>query len=124
VSDPPRYQPAPIKQVDQQQLAAWEADALRTGSRTRLAIWRLRRGLTQRRLAQAVGMSLAGYRRLERDQVADPSVRDLANLALALGVDLTDLLEPSWVTWRPPDAKLSKPPVSTELWRQPPGQAP
>lgn len=124
MSELERYQPRPIEQVDRQQLAAWEADALRTRSRTRLAVWRLRRGVMQKRLAEAVGMSPAAYRRLERDQVRDPSVRDLANLALALGVDLTDLLEPHWLKWRAPSRSRTRPPSAEKLWRQAPGRAP
>lgn len=124
VSELERYQPRQIQQVDADQLAAWEADALRTRSRTRLAVWRLRRGVTQKRLAEAVGMPLASYQRLERDHVRDPSVRDLANLALALGVDITDLLEPHWLKWRPPSRGRTRPPSPAKLWRQAPGKAP
>ena len=84
---------------------------------------RLRRGITQRRLAEAIGMPLATYRRLERDQVPDPSVRDLANCALARGVDLTDLLKPGWLAWRP-HAQGAQAPAPEHLWRKAPGAAP
>lgn len=69
-------------------------------------------------------MSPAAYRRLERDQVRDPSVCDLANLALALGVDITDLLEPHWLKWRAPSRGKNRRPRAETLWRQAPGKAP
>lgn len=50
-----RYEPREIEQVDEDQLAAWEADALRTRSRTRLAVWRLRRGVTQKATGRGGG---------------------------------------------------------------------
>lgn len=107
-----------------EELEPWvQADALRTKSTTRLARWRLRRGVTQVQLAQATGIPLASYRRLERGQRSAPPLWQLANCAHALGVDFTDLLEDSWLKWRPPDQAHPDPPDPLELWRRPPDHA-
>jgi len=53
-----------------------------------LARVRMARGLTQEELADAIGISLPTYRRLERKDMDNPGVRYLANAAIALGVEL------------------------------------
>ncbi|HEY8338394.1 MAG TPA: helix-turn-helix transcriptional regulator [Egibacteraceae bacterium] len=121
---PERYRPRPITDVSAGELEPWiEADALRSNATTRLAVWRLRRGVTQRRLAEATGIPLTTYRRLERGELSDPSLRALVNCALALGVDVTDLLEEDWLRWRAPDDERPEPPSPRQLWRRPPGMA-
>jgi transcriptional regulator with XRE-family HTH domain len=52
---------------------------------TMLARVRMARGITQEELADAIGISLPTYRRLERKDMDNPGIRYLANAALALG---------------------------------------
>jgi len=72
---------------------------------TRLAQVRDWRDATQEALAAHVGMSLSGYRRLERGELPNPPLRDLVNCAAALGVPLADVLEPEWLEWSGQDPK-------------------
>lgn len=76
----------------------------RANRSTKLAELRLERGLTQRQLASSTGVSIASYRRLERDEIRDPGVRTLSNLAIALGVPLEYLIEDHWREWMAFDA--------------------
>jgi len=50
------------------------------------------------------GIPIASYRRLERDELRDPGVRTLSNLAIALGVPLEAVLEDAWREWMVFDA--------------------
>ncbi|MGD0456102.1 MAG: helix-turn-helix transcriptional regulator [Solirubrobacteraceae bacterium] len=85
---------------------------------TMLARARFSRGVTQEELAQAVGVSAQTIRRLERGDVDNPKLRTLVNCAIALGVDLSDVLEDDWLGWLPTgDAK--QPPEPDEFWRRP-----
>lgn len=76
----------------------------RANRATKLAELRIAHGLTQRQLAERTGISIAHYRRLERDELRDPGVRALSNLAIALGVTLEDLVEDHWREWMVFDA--------------------
>jgi transcriptional regulator with XRE-family HTH domain len=76
-------------------------DSGRTKAETRLAEWRLRRGLTQRQMSELTGLSPASYWRLERGQVTNPPIRYLVNCAIVLRCDWTDLLEEQYVQWLP-----------------------
>jgi DNA-binding XRE family transcriptional regulator len=119
-----RYRRRPIVRISQAALEPWvEADALRTKSGTRLARWRLRRGVTQTKLAEATGIPIASYRRLERGQRSAPPLWQLTNCAYALGVDLTDLFEDAWLEWRAPGPEHQEPPNPRRLWRRPPDRA-
>jgi transcriptional regulator with XRE-family HTH domain len=89
---------------------------VQTRIETRLAAWRVRRGITQAELAAATGLSLATYRRLERG-MANPPVRYLANCALALGCPLEDLLEDEHRTWLIMDLRAATPPAPEGFWR-------
>lgn len=71
----------------------------RSNQTTKLAALRLERDLTQRELALKVGIPIATYRRLERNELANPGVRTLSNLAIALGVELEDVIEDAWREW-------------------------
>jgi transcriptional regulator with XRE-family HTH domain len=64
-----------------------------TKAATRLARARMAREVTQEELADAIGISVPTYRRLERAETDNPSLRYLVNAALALGVDVNDLIE-------------------------------
>lgn len=89
-----------------------------------LARVRMARGLTQEELADAIGISLPTYRRLERKDMQNPGLRYLANAALALGVELDLLIEDEWREWMAFDEQRVKPPQPEEFWRRPfaPGQ--
>jgi transcriptional regulator with XRE-family HTH domain len=77
------------------------------------------RGVTQEELARAVGVSVPTYRRLERGQVANPKLRHLVNCAIALGVELGDVVEDSWLEWLRLDEASAEPPRPDEFWRRP-----
>ncbi len=85
---------------------------------TLLARARLSRGVTQDELAAAVGVSAQTIRRLERGEVENPKLRTLVNCALALGVDLSDVLEDDWLAWLPTGGAVA-PPARDEFWRRP-----
>jgi transcriptional regulator with XRE-family HTH domain len=85
---------------------------------TLLARARLSRGVTQEELAEAVGVSAQTIRRLERGEVENPKLRTLVNCALALGVDLSDVLEDDWLAWLPMNG-AEEPPEPDEFWRRP-----
>lgn len=94
-------------------------DSARAGSPTRLARARAARGVTQAGLADAIGISIATYQRLEEGRMANPPIRYLANASIALGCALADVCEPQWLAWSPlgrpprpaPLAPLGKPPT-------------
>ncbi len=77
----------------------------------------MRRGVTEQELATVTGMSTATYWRLEHGQMPDPPLRLLANCALALGVELEDLIEDEWREWKVLDARYGQPPAPEEFWR-------
>lgn len=82
----------------------------RTEIRTRLAQWRVQRGMTQAQLAQVMGVSLETLRRLERGRVDNPPLRYLVNAAIVLGVELDDLIEEEWRAWMPLTPGAAAPP--------------
>ena len=89
-----------------------------TKPRTRLARWRLRRGLTQRELWEATGLSKASYLRIEHGIERNPRVRHLVNLAIALDCQLDDLIEDDWRHWLVLDrSRAPAPPDHDRFWR-------
>ena len=60
-------------------------------------------GREEAQLARAVGLTRTTYWRLETGQVANPKLRMLVNLAIALGCRLEDLIEDGWREWYPFD---------------------
>ena len=64
--------------------------AVQTRVRTKLAAERVKRGVSRQRLADAVGISPATLRRYENDPQANPPVRVLVNLAIALDTGVED----------------------------------
>lgn len=89
---------------------------------TKLAAVRLRRGMTQREVANATGISYATYQRLERGELDNPPLRYLTNCALVLGVRLGDLVEDEWLQWKRFDVDTPEPPTRESrrrLWRDP-----
>jgi transcriptional regulator with XRE-family HTH domain len=84
-------------------------------SDTKLAHWRLRRGVTQQELARAIGIDVKVYRRVEKgDRV--PPLDVLLNCAVALRVSLNDIVEDGWREWQVLDQRASSPPDPDELW--------
>jgi transcriptional regulator with XRE-family HTH domain len=86
---------------------------------TKLARVRMSRAVTQEELADAIGISEPTYRRLERGQMTSPPLGYLVNAALALGVELDDLIEDAWREWHELRADRPAPPAPDEFWRRP-----
>lgn len=74
--------------------------------------------MTQEELAKAVGVSAQTIRRLERGEVENPKLRTLVNCAIALGVELSDVIEDDWLGWLP-TSRARRPPEPDEFWRRP-----
>lgn len=78
---------------------------------SRLTRARLRAGVSQAELAEAVGVSEKTIYRLERHWAKmDPGIRLLYNLSVALDVPLLTLCDPSWLTWNNLNGKKPEPP--------------
>jgi transcriptional regulator with XRE-family HTH domain len=80
---------------------------------TRLSRARLRAGVSQEELAEAVGVSVKTIHRLERKwkhPKSDPGIRLLHNISVALDVPLLALCEPSWLTWNNLNGETPEPP--------------
>lgn len=88
---------------------------------TKLARVRMARGVTQDELAEAIGISVPTYRRLELNTLPNPGLRYLINAALALGVELDEVLDDEWLAWKTFDANRPGPPAPDEFWRRPHG---
>lgn len=86
---------------------------------------RMARGVSQQELAEAMGISLATLRRIERNQAENPGYRYLVNAAMVLGVEVGALIEPEWREWKVFDHQHPEPPQPEDFWRRPhaPGQA-
>jgi len=90
-----------------------------TKAETRLARVRMARGVTQEEMAEAIGISEPTYRRLERGRMSSPPLGYLVNAALALGVELDDLIEDRWRDWHALRADRPAPPDPGEFLRRP-----
>jgi transcriptional regulator with XRE-family HTH domain len=71
--------------------------------------------VTQEELASAIGVSAPTLRGLERGEVENPKLRTLVNCAIALGVQLADVLEDDWLKWLPTD-EAKRPPKPDKFW--------
>ena len=85
---------------------------------TKLAAWRVRRGVTQQEMAKAIGISYSSYWRLERGRYKNPPVGYLVNCALALGCELEDILDDEQKRWQVFDTRAAAPPERTDFWRE------
>ena len=94
-----------------------------SGLQTKLAHWRSYRDFSQQELAERTGIRLGTLRRLEQGvgQRA-PDVRLLQNCAIALGCQLTDLLEDDLLRWAALPGGPTKAPAPEPDW--PPGPPP
>lgn len=79
--------------------------------RTRLAARRVTLGATQGEVARAVGLSISQYRRFEWGEVANPPLRTLVNLSIALRCELRDVCEPEWFDWYELSVDAKRPPA-------------
>ena len=87
-----------------------------SAARTKIARKRLERGISQRALADAVGMTRSTYWRLEQGRNPNPPLGYLINLAIALDCRLLDLIEEEWVRWHVLSPGAPRPPRRSELW--------
>lgn len=89
------------------------ADPHRTRARTRLAELRLWRGLTQEHMVAFTGLSYNTYVELERGNLPNPRIAQLANCALVLQVPLECVIEPAWREWHEFKDDAPEPPAVT-----------
>lgn len=83
---------------------------------TKLEKWRKHRGVSQDKLAAAIGVSRTTYQRLERGDDDNPRLRYYVNASLALGCELEDLLEDEWLAWKVFDRQYPQPPAPETFW--------
>jgi transcriptional regulator with XRE-family HTH domain len=81
---------------------------------TRLRLAREAALASQRELAELAGIPIATYRRLERGEIRNPSVRLLVNCAIVLFRPVEELLDDEWLEWMPID-RAEPPPVAERL---------
>jgi len=84
---------------------------------SKLAEWRVKRNVTQKELAEATGIPLATYWRLEKRRIWNPPIRHLASCAIALGCELEDLIEDQWRSWYDFSPANRPPPDVGNFWR-------
>jgi transcriptional regulator with XRE-family HTH domain len=90
---------------------------------TKLAHWRVYRGFSQKQLAKRTGIRLSTLQRLEQGAAKrPPDISRLQNCAIALGCQLTDLLEDELLEWTPLPGGPTTPPEPDSEW--PPGPPP
>ena len=71
----------------------------RSPALTRIEQRRRQVGLSQEDLAAKARISVRTLQRLEHREMDNPPLRYLTNLAIILGCDLEDLVEPAWREW-------------------------
>lgn len=64
---------------------------------TKIARARIARGVTQAELAEATGISIRAIQELVRGVIPNPRIRNLINVAAALGLKLEDVCEDEWL---------------------------
>lgn len=72
---------------------------VQTKVETPLAERRVARGMSQEEVAEATGISLSTYRRMERGKLGNPPIGYLINCAHVLGCKVFDLVEPRHRKW-------------------------
>jgi transcriptional regulator with XRE-family HTH domain len=82
--------------------------------KTRLRLAREAANVSQVALAERAGIPIATYRRLERGEVRNPSIRLLVNCAIVLFTPIEELLDDEWIEWLPTDRR-EPPPVEDRL---------
>lgn len=85
---------------------------------TKLAAWRVKRGMTQKEVARAINMSLSAYYRLERGLTRNPPLGYLANASIILGCKVEQLIEDDWREWYHHRKHMrAEPENPKQLWR-------
>jgi len=77
--------------------------------RTKLAALRVERSVSQKELAQRAGLSERTVQRIESGEQHNPPIRQLVNIAIALNVPLTSILEDEWTEWLPTPLRAEPP---------------
>ena len=72
---------------------------------------RVSKQISQAELAEATGISVRTIRRLENLQLDNPPLRYLVNCAMALRVELDDVIEDDWREWKVFDVAAAEPPA-------------
>jgi transcriptional regulator with XRE-family HTH domain len=87
---------------------------------TKLARKRVERGMTQEEVADAAGIRLSTYWKLERGRMENPGVRYFVNCAVVLGCKVEDLLDDELLEWWRPHLVWSphRPESPKKLWRK------
>ena len=84
---------------------------------SQLARTRVAKGVTRPELAEAVGISLASLRRLEQERAFNAPFWWYRNCAIALQVDLDEILDERELRWRPA-GRARRPPGPEWLKRE------
>ena len=71
----------------------------RSPALTRVEQLRRQAGLSQEELAAKARISVRTLQRLEHRDLTNPPIRYLANLAIVLGCEREDVIEPAWREW-------------------------
>lgn len=80
-----------------------------TEVRTKVAEWRVRRGIYQHELARETGISIASLKRLERGAAPNAPLWWYVNCAITLNVDITELFDDALRRWHA-TPKAAEPP--------------
>lgn len=91
-------------------------EASKLEPRSRLARIRVERRISQGWLASATGLSERTLQRLEAGVVENPPLRYLVNCAIALGVELEELIEDEWKEWMVFDVRGAARPPAPGWW--------
>jgi transcriptional regulator with XRE-family HTH domain len=78
--------------------------------RTKLAARRQGTGLSQKEVSELSGIPLRTIQRLERDDIDNPPIRYLVNLAMVFECRLVDVCEEKWIEWTVFDASAPEAP--------------
>lgn len=75
-------------------------DPTRSAQKTKLARLRLERGYSQDDVADATGISVRTYQRLESNELPSPQLWYLVNCAVVLDCSLEELIEDEWLRFQ------------------------
>jgi transcriptional regulator with XRE-family HTH domain len=95
----------------QRQIPRWKTSP--AVGKTLLAHWRIKRGMTQAKVAKLAGIPIATYRRLERGKITNPRVGWINNCAFVLQIDPAVLLR-DYADWVALPGGPKRPPMSPE----------
>lgn len=84
--------------------------------KTKLAEWRLKRGVSQPDMVRDTGIPISTYQRIETGTYDRLPYQQLYNCALVLGVDVDELIDERFKRWTTFHPKAKAPP-ETPSWR-------